>query len=176
MSNPYITVEDLKSELTIDVTDTDDDSRLEVIADSVWDLWSKMTNRVWETTSYTDYHSPDYGMNRVYLKNIPVEEVVAVYDDVDWVFSTSRLIDQSDYNHDPETGELYYNGYFDKGFRNVKVEYIGGYTTSNFPKSLKQTIIRQGTLWFRQAKEFSDIKKTDFLPDFTYLSTMWKRY
>lgn len=151
----FIDKDDLKTEL--DISGTDSDTLLDLLASSVESLWDDLTERIWFTGSYTEIHNGREFSNRLFLKNFPVTSITSIHDDTDRVYGDDTLIDSEDYSYDPDTGIVYYDSYFNKWNQNIQVIYGAGYTVSNIPKGIKQILVRQACHWFSQA----DKKKWD---------------
>ena len=147
-----MTRDDLKSELQL--RDSSDKDLLDAICSAILDMLDYMTNRTMEETAHTEYHNAEEYQNRLFLSNWPVSSLAAfeIHEDPDWVWGSDTLIDADDYRVDYEAGIVYYNSYFLQGRQSIKVEYTAGYTTSTFPASMKQILVRQAVVWYKQAK------------------------
>lgn len=148
-----ITKDDLKTELGLSSSDTTWDTLLTTLAGAVQDLFEKLTDRQVEKATFTEYFNSDGYTNTILLSNYPViEGSVTVWDDPDWDFTDDDKIDSDDYTIDYGRGIIYYDGWFYKGFRSIKVQYQAGYDTDTLPDSWKQVWVRQACHWFHDAK------------------------
>lgn len=145
-----LTADDIKTELSISTTDYD--TLLSTLASAVQSLFDELTGRTSESTTHTEYHDAGPACRRVFLKNYPVTSVTSLHDDPDWEYSSSDLVDSSDYVVDNVRGIIIYNSYFFEGDQNIKVVYVAGYTSLTFPSSWKEIWVRQACEWFRTAK------------------------
>jgi len=144
-----ISTDDLKTELEIE--DNEHDPLLQRIANAVEDLLDELTNRTFATGTRTEYYSTDDYVDTIFLKNRPVSSITTVHDDPDWDYGDGELVSSSNYTFDADEGVLYYDGYFFRGRRNVKVVYVAGYSASTFPSSMKEILVRQAAVWYKQA-------------------------
>ena len=150
-------LDDVKVELQMDLdsSNTSYDLLLQVLLEAIINIWEELTDRTWEFAEFTEYHGSDGDSSTIFLKNYPVSSSAnfSLYEDVDWEWNADDLIEADDYRVDYEAGIIHYSGTFDKGKENVKVVYSAGYTYSTLPASIKQVIIRQIAVWFKQAKD-----------------------
>lgn len=146
----FIDVDDLKT--TLDISDSDKDTLLQELCDGVESLWNEITDIDWVQAEHTEYYNSDSYNGRVFLKNTHVASSPAlqIWDDPDWEWGSSSLIDSSDYRVDYEEGIVYYNGFFYEGKQSIKVTYTSGYTADNVPDWLKKILIRQACHWYKQ--------------------------
>lgn len=101
-------------------------------------------------TSYTEYH--DAGDTHVYVDRPPIVSVTTLYDSA-WEkgSNSARSISSDDWIADTDDqGENYRQGKvelcntegeFSGGKRDVKVTYVGGWTTSTLPQDLREAWI-----------------------------------
>ena len=77
--------------------------------------------------------------------------------DSNWVYLCSPLEYLDGYEIDTTRGRIYHPGGFPSGYRNIVVNYTGGYVTSgegdNVPGWLTKVLVRQCCHWYRQAKD-----------------------
>ena len=150
----FIAIDDIKTEIGMDLADTTYDSLLNNLSSAVIDLLDRLTNRTWVETEHTEYHNGAECYNIVLLKNYPVKSkaFVTLYDDPDWEYGNDTLIDAEDFQVDLERGIIYYNSRFFACNQNIKVVYTAGYTDTSFPSGYKQVLVRQAAHWFKQAR------------------------
>lgn len=189
--------EDVKNELhfEFDADNFDWDNMLKAMMAAVEKIWDELTRRIWESTAHTEYHSTDSFASSIFLDNFPVDSSAAfsLYEDADWDFAAADLIDTDDYIVDYPRGIVYYDGTFLSGKHNVKVIYTAGYTSATLPADVRQILVRQIAVWWKQAKDgtwhigsrsspagggtvsFTDLRN-NLLPDFVLMSELHRRY
>lgn len=147
-----ITNTDVKSELGI--SDTTDDAFITTLCNAILSIWDEETGRTWAYTANTEYYNSEGHSSIVILDNYPVDSSATfeLYDDPDWDWSASDLVDSDDYRVDYDEGIVYYDGYFYEGKQTIKVIYSAGYTDLTVPSGIKQILVRQTAHWFQQAK------------------------
>jgi len=147
--------DDINVELNKDDDNIDRDALLDALCDAVQSIFEDLSNRVLTSATFTEYHSCDRYCNKLFLKNYPIASITTIHDDPDWDYASGSLISSDDYTFNSLSGTVHYNGYFYQGSNSVKVVYIAGYSVTTLPKSIKETMIRQVSHWFEQAKNSS---------------------
>lgn len=185
-----ITLDDVKEEL--DIEGSDYDLILEVLINAVVSSFEMLCGYALEIKEETEYYSMDVNCSKIFLDRIPVTAIDSIYDDPDWDYDSTSLISSDDYTYDSEAGIVYYNGFFYEGKNNVKITYTAGFTTSTFPEIIKQVIMRQIAVWWKDSKEGNwgvitksqpsgggSISKKElekgFLPEFKVVAEMKRR-
>jgi len=119
------------------VTILDDDHRLMAVLAAAQKYAEKYCGTVLEAADVTEYHDGD-GNQSVLLRNLPVNSIATVHDDIDRVYGAATLIPASDYTFD-DNGILTLPLYvFTIGRNNIKVVYNAGF--SDVPDDLKVAI------------------------------------
>lgn len=114
-------------------------SQIPVISDRV----REVCQRNFINSSYTEFLSHKGG-KLLWLRNYPVISVTSIHDDVERVYSSSTLIDPSNYVIDQKQGLVTLDGgySFSAGLHNVKVVYDAGFGAdiSSLDDSLKMAV------------------------------------
>jgi hypothetical protein len=133
-----IALTDLKTFL--DIGDSTDDTRLEVLIDAVSYFFNNKTNRQLKARALTEYYDGD-GTNKILLNSYPVNSITTLHisTDVPRTYGSSQLINSDYYDSDTEGVLCYFDGVFPKGFKTVKIAYNGGYST--IPHDLEQAAL-----------------------------------
>jgi len=180
----------IEAKLELGITDSDSDTLLSTLIDAVISIFEDEIDRKLESAGYIEYYSSEGNESCIFLKNRPVTEITSIYDDPDWDFDVSDLLSSDDYTYNADNGIVYYNGQFFKGFNSIKVKYTAGYTQTTLPKSIKQCLIRQMAVWYKDAKGAEWAKsvvsqpgggtitkkelKNNLLPDFISLTEKYR--
>jgi len=144
-----ITKTDLKYEL--DIKDPKNDEVLELLALGVLNTFEGLTDRTFESQTFTEYHSCDRYQKSIFLKQRPVTSITSVHDDPDWVYGADSLVSDTEYTFSADSGILYSSGFWGSGRKNIKVVYVAGYT--ELPTRILRVLCQQGAHWFRLIKE-----------------------
>lgn len=152
-----ISTADLRTWLSIEDGDTKPNAKLEDISKAVEDFVDSFTNRKLEAARYNSDPQFTYldgnGETYIYTRQYPISYVYGVYVDADRVFGSGTEIATADIFYYPSGKVVSEGGYFTRGRRNVKIDYIGGYapvvggthdnTVSSYPLpyDLKQVML-----------------------------------
>lgn len=172
-----VSMQDCKEYLQVDPSDTDTESLIGYLMQSVSRLFKETTGRSLIQEEITEYHDGD-GTDCVMLRSAPVSSTaanIAVYLDNSRDFDSDSQISGSSLFVSPDTGEVHYNGgYFDRGQNNIKVVYTAGYTQANIPHDLRIAALEAlGAIWKRrQEKRFDVTSSSRGDVNTTYLDDM----
>lgn len=153
-----ISTGDIRTWIQLPEGDKTPNEKLEAIAKAVQDFMDSITNRKFEARTY--YADSEYsildgtGKPWIYLPQYPVSHIDWVGIDSDRVWGTGTEIATNDIFFYPQSGKVVSEGgYFIRGRRNVKVNYVAGYapivggthnsvvSTYPLPYDLKQVMI-----------------------------------
>lgn len=155
-----VSTSDLRDWLSLGDGDKASNPKFLTLLQSVQDFIEEYTHRQLEATYYNNHQ--DYsiydgtGKNYIYTRAYPISWVSAVYVDADRAWSAGALIASSDLVIYHEQGKIYSEaGYFNKGHRNVRIDYIAGFgpaavSTYPVPLDLKQVIIEMAVQSFKE--------------------------
>jgi|SRR3990167_486303 len=155
-----IATSDLRAWLSLEDGDKASNPKFATLLQSIQDFVETYTHRQLEATYYNghqDYSIYDgIGRNYIYTRAYPISWVSAVYVDSDRVWGSGSLIASADLVIYWEEGKIYSEaGYFTKGHRNVRIDYIAGYgaasvSTYPVPLDLKQVMIEMAVQSFKE--------------------------
>jgi len=155
-----ISTSDLRVWLSLQDSDKTANTKLETLAQAIQGFVEVYTHRQLEATYYNNHK--DYsiydgnGENSIFVKEYPVSWVNAVYVDADRTWGSGTLVASADIVVYWNTGELYSEaGWFTKGHRNVRIDYIAGYgatavSSYPIPLDLKQVMIEMAVQSFKE--------------------------
>lgn len=92
----------------INKTDTDSDSVLTSLIDRISKDISTECNRVFEVGNFTEYFDGDFNKT-ICVKNYPINAITSIYDDLEWVYPASTLINSTEYSYYAEAGLIIFN-------------------------------------------------------------------
>jgi len=175
-----ITIAQVKKELANVQRGGDfDDEMLTNIVNGVWALFCTLTDRTWESGTFTEYHT----VRNVHQKILPLRElacsaITTIHNDVDgWEYAAGDLVAAAGYTFDAEEGLIYFKTALAVGiYRSVKVVYAAGYTSVTVPYDIKQILIRQSAHWYKQAKGFAGYERLETTLDEFNLLTLNQKY
>ena len=178
---------DIRSWLSLAEGDKTSNDKLETLAQAIQDFVETYTNRQLEATYYNNHK--DYsiydgtGRNWIYTKEYPISWVNTVYVDSDRVWASGSLIASADLVIYWDSGKIYSEaGYFTKGHRNVRIDYIAGFgaaTVSSYPLpyDLKQVMLEMATQTFKEGitgvHSVVGIEETKFIQMLSQ-NSMWR--
>jgi len=161
-----ISTSDLRSWLSLAAGDKGPNAKLESIARTVEDFVDSFTNRKLEAQRYNS--DPHYtyldgtGSSYIYLPQYPISYVFQANVDSEREYGSANDIALTDLFYYPNGRLQSEAGYFTKGRRNVKVDYIAGYapvvggthdalvSTYPLPLDLKQVMIEMAVETFKE--------------------------
>ena len=161
-----ISTADLRSWLSLPSGDKKSNVKLDSIAKAIEDFVDSYTMRKIEATRYnTDPHNTfldGNGSREIYLPQFPVSYVFQVNVDSEREYGSANDIDLADVFYYPNGKLVSESGFFSKGMRNVKVDYIAGFApvvggTYNaqvssypLPLDLKQVMVEMTVETFKE--------------------------
>lgn len=126
-SNALVTLNDAKTYLSIPLADPAFDARVEQLINSASQLIEDHCDRQFRFQTYTTRRDGRRA-DRLTLEQWPVSEVVNLWDDPSWEFSSQSLVDPTEYNIEEETIIVLKAGRkFFRANQNIQVEYKAGY-------------------------------------------------
>ena len=124
----------------MDKSKSQDDDNIESLIDSVTDQFEKYCGiDSFHDNDYTEYIDSIYGCDQ-FVKNIPINSITSIYNDFDWSWDESTLLDSDDYMIKGSRYITFKYGFY-AGNQNLKVTYNGGFTT--IPSDLKLACIKE---------------------------------
>jgi len=116
--------------------------------------------------NYTEYLD---GTGNRYLRptHFPINSVISIYDDTDWGFEDSTLIDSSYYRIVRERYIVLKNTVFTEFLQNIKITYNAGYNT--IPEDIKQLCIEVVSSIWRRKAEIDVSSRADQFGNVTYI-------
>lgn len=151
---------DIRAWLSLPDGDKTANSQLETLAQAMQDFVENYTCRQLEATYYSNH--PDHsiydgqGSAWFYTKQYPISWVENIYVDSERGWGSGTLIASADIVIDWQKGLIKSEaGYFTKGFRNVRIDYIAGYgpvanSTYPVPYDLKQVMLEMAVQSFKE--------------------------
>lgn len=155
-----VSTSDLRAWLSLADGDKESNPKFLTLLQTIQDFVEVYTHRQLEATYYNSHQ--DYsiydgtGKNYIYTKAYPISWVESVHVDSDRQWSSGALIASADLVIYWEQGKIYSEaGYFTKGHRNIKINYIAGYgpaASSSYPVpyDLKQVILEMAVQSFKE--------------------------
>lgn len=141
--NALISLEDIKEYYFSedDINKSQDDNLLEQLINSYTMLFENFCGvDSFHTTTYTEYIDGKKSYY-LYVRNAPINSITTLYDDLDWEWLDSDLIDSDDYRISGDKRYLICKYNFTEGDQNIKITYSGGYDT--IPDDLKMTCLME---------------------------------
>lgn len=161
-----ISTADLRQWMGIEAGDKQPNAKLDSLSSAIQDFVDSYTNRKLEAQTYrTDpmfCYLDGTGCSYIYAPQYPISYVTEVAIDADRVFDSATLVASADLFWYPSGKIVSEAGYFTKGRRNVRLDYIAGYApvvggTHNaavssypIPMDLKQTMIEMCVESFKE--------------------------
>jgi hypothetical protein len=161
-----ISTADLRTWLGISEGDKGPNAKLEAVSKAVEDFCDSFTNRKLEAARYNS--DPDYtyldgtGDAYLYVPQYPLSWVNGVWIDADRVWGSGTEIGTNDIFYYASGKVVSEGGYFTKGRRNVKIDYISGYapivggthnsavSTYPLPYDLRQVMVEMTVECFKE--------------------------
>ena len=136
---PLTTVTSCKAFRGIPSDNTEHDAELERLIPAVQSFLELECGRLFEQATVTEYFSGEEFRDRLIVARPPIVSVTNLWDDVLRAYTTP--LSSTDYVVvDADAGFIRLDHLlFQRGIRNIKLTYVGGYTT--IPKNLEQAAI-----------------------------------
>lgn len=149
-ANCWATLEEVKSQLHISISDSDCNTFLIHLLNVCYPRIEKYISRPVKAQTFTEYYSGD-DSGVLLLRKWPVISVTSIHVDAEREFGSDTLMESSNYFVDTDsdtsigTVEIYkydgsYPSWFSKGVRNIKVVYQAGWLVA--PAPLKHALIQ----------------------------------
>jgi hypothetical protein len=161
-----ISTSDLRIWIGIEEGDKAPNAKLSAISKAIEDFVDGFTNRKLEAARYNSDPQFTYldgtGRNWIYSPQYPISYVYGVYVDSDRVFGSGTEIATADIFWYPSGKVISEGGYFTRGHRNIKLDYIAGYapvvggthsaliSTYPIPEDLRQVMIEMTVETFKE--------------------------
>lgn len=153
-----ITLDEIKSYDGMTGSNAEVDDELDNIAERISKIFETYCGRVFDSATYTECYDGE-GSNCIYLKHYPITSVSGIYDDGEWGWEESYLVDSNNYRIKDERAVVLKESYtFYDYIQNVKIVYTAGYST--IPADLKHVCIIETLRSFKSRKEPSVISKS----------------
>ena len=131
-----VTVEDAKAYL--ELKDSQDDSILETLIDSVSALFNNETNRTLKETTFTDLYLDGSGIITLDLPDWPVVSITEIEED------EVALTEDTDYYLYADEGYLAKIGaVWTDNIHGIKITYKAGYSATTLPSDIKLATLKQ---------------------------------
>ena len=109
------------------------DAILDNLINNVTAAFESYCDRKFKTRTYTEYYDSEYGNDRIYLNQFPIEAngITSIHDDLDWSWGSPTLVASSNYRVSHNRYIVLKNSAasFNEGTQTLKVVYVAGYTT-----------------------------------------------
>lgn len=161
-----ISTSDLRSWLGIEEGDKGPNAKLDSISKAIEDFVDSFTNRKLEAARYNSDPQFTYfdgsGLSYIYAPQYPISYIYSVNVDSERDFASGTLIATADIFWYPSGKVVSEAGYFTRGRRNVKMDYIAGYapvvggthnssvSTYPIPEDLKQVMVEMTVETFKE--------------------------
>jgi hypothetical protein len=109
-----------------------------------------------KAANYTEY-SDGNGTPYLFVKNIPLNSITNIWDDADWNWTSSDLIDSDDYRI-ADSRIVVHKSYWERGLQNIKITYNGGYST--IPVDITQACNEEVYRRYKRRREMDVLIKT----------------
>lgn len=121
---------EVKGRLELDSTDSELDSLIEQQITAVSRAIEQYCDREFYEESRTEYHHVDARDQAISLRAYPIDTITTVKNDPDWDWANVTALTATDYDHDDESGLVYFGVKLTKGRRALQVVYTGGLATA----------------------------------------------
>ncbi len=154
-ANALVTLDFAKTYLKIPLSETSQDSIVELWVNAASDYIESEVDRKLKSQIITEYQH-GRRTNILLLKQYPVTSITSFYEDSTGKFSGNEtLIDPSEYTIGEDSNSLIYvNRFFPSGYGNLKVVYVAGF-------NVVPSDIQNGCLWlvtyYHKIRESGDI-------------------
>lgn len=155
------------------VSNTNSDNVITRMISGITKAIERYCKRVFKKTSYSEFFSGKGGdvdeqHTILFVRNPPISSITALFDDIDRVYGTSTQIATTDFVSFEEEGIVEVEGIqFRKGLKNIKLNYEGGFATSDFATVgeladvIHATLIYLGQEWKRFDRSLHGLDSVD---------------
>ena len=166
MANQVVPLGDVKQRLNIASSVSKFDDELDSICDGIVTWFESQTDRQMDGVETIVYFANGNGLDRMWLHDPPVA-FTSVEERDEPSLKTFTVIDAADYEQDERqlfriagTSGVSQVGLWPRGRRNLKMTYTAGYTSTTFPRDLKQAVLAViAKMWSR--KTDPDMKREE---------------
>lgn len=141
-SNALVTKIELEDYLEQEGSDSIESENLETVINGISTFFESYCDRSFYSTTYTEYMNGS-GVKYLIPDNFPIISVTSIYNDSDWVWPETDLVDSTDYRITNDKMTILKDGTWSLGDENIKLTYVAGYTT--IPDDLKLACLQQCT-------------------------------
>ena len=127
--------------LGVDTSDTSSDDIITQSVNAASVYCNNYTRRELKSREHTEYYSGD-GSSTLYTEHFPITAISSAYDDLDRDYDSDSEIDTDDLVIEPAVLKFritYDGGVFTKGYNNIKLVYMAGY--SSIPADLQEACL-----------------------------------
>jgi len=154
-----ITLNDVKSYLSISGSNTDTDDVIASLINSVSVLFENYCNKKIMSRTFTDEKYNGDNSNRLFTKQYPIISIISIYDDTNWNFEADTLISADNYMIHPDMNNVYFkNNILSIGIGNIKITYNAGY--ESVPTDIKHSCILEVIRRFKHKTDPDVLSKT----------------
>jgi len=153
-----VTLDEIKQHYGMVGSDAAVDDELESISERISKIFETFCDRTFTETTWTEYYDGG-GKNILVLDHYPIISITSIYDDSDWGWGATYLVDSDNYMIKNDREVVYKSGYvFYDYIQNVKVTYVAGYST--IPADLKHVAILETIRSYKSRKDVDVTSKT----------------
>jgi len=153
-----VTLDEIKHHFGMTGSNADVDDELESISDRISKIFETYCDRTFDSDTYIEYYDGG-GRDMLVLKHYPIISITSIYDDSDWGWGASYLVDSDNYMIKNDREVVYKSGYvFYDYIQNVKVTYVAGYAT--IPDDLKHVCILEVLRSYKHRKDVDITSKS----------------
>lgn len=152
------TLEQLKTQLNFQVTDTRYDTKLTLFLEAGSKWVENYCQRVFSETTYTEIHHGN-GSNLITTRQWPINSVteLRISESQDWT-NTNTLVDTADYGTDVDkTGIWLFSQMLPTAYNSVRVIYVAGYATIPYDLQLANILASE---WIYKVQNRGDSGRT----------------
>lgn len=117
----------VKAALSIDASDTSQDTWIDAAITSVSQRIEMFIDREVETATRTEeYDVSDGRQETIFLRTYPVTSITSIKNDPSWDFAAATALDSELYRLDGDNGEVHFRTELAAGPKAVQIVYVGG--------------------------------------------------
>ena len=151
------TVADVKDFLGLGATAEPDESLFETLINNVSVFFASYCGvDQFKSKTYTEYHDGN-GSRFVFPYQTPINTVIELNEDSDWVWGSDTTIGEDDYRI-VDKAYIVYDGLFAIADQSIKIEYNAGYAT--IPLDLKQACIEEVVRKYKHRRDLDVSSKS----------------